>query len=170
MGMAILSPSLKLAFLLSLSFATTSSSFSSQLPFLTPHKPSKTRPDPPKATASDLLALLSTPQQASSVNAREARLLKSCFKFLVPFSPTRPVPQPVARPGRRALGSWPGWKREDDGNELIWWPPEAVMELAWLAVDSGGDVAAIQGALDPTVISVSLFMCVDMFCFALLCD
>jgi hypothetical protein len=42
--------------------------------------------------------------------------------------------------------------RED---ELIWWPPEPVLELARLAVDSGGDSAAIHRVLDPTIIAVS---------------
>jgi hypothetical protein len=43
--------------------------------------------------------------------------------------------------------------REED--ELIWWPPEPVLELARLAVDSGGDPAAIHCVLDPTIIAVS---------------
>ncbi len=46
-------------------------------------------------------------------------------------------------------------QREED--ELIWWPPEPVLELARLAIDSGGDPAAIQRALDPTIITVSFF-------------
>lgn len=37
---------------------------------------------------------------------------------------------------------------------MIWWPPEPVLELARLAVDSGGDPAAIHRALDPTIIPV----------------
>ena len=45
-------------------------------------------------------------------------------------------------------------QREED--ELVWWPPQPVLELARLAVDSGGDPAAIQRALDPTMITVSL--------------
>lgn len=52
-------------------------------------------------------------------------------------------------------------KRED--NELIWWPPEPVLELARLAVDSGGDPDAIYRALDPTMFPVSC-------CFLLLID
>lgn len=43
-------------------------------------------------------------------------------------------------------------QREED--ELVWWPPRPVLELARLAVDSGGDPAAIQRALDPTMITV----------------
>lgn len=49
--------------------------------------------------------------------------------------------------------------RED--NELIWWPPEPVLELARLAVDSGGDPDAIYRALDPTMFPVS-------YCFVFL--
>lgn len=44
----------------------------------------------------------------------------------------------------------------EEENEAVWWPPVAVMELARIAVDSGGDVGAIQRALDPTMIPVSL--------------
>lgn len=39
-------------------------------------------------------------------------------------------------------------------NELLWWPPAPVMELAHLAVDSGGDPGAIHRALDPAMIPV----------------
>ncbi|PVH65397.1 hypothetical protein PAHAL_2G482800 [Panicum hallii] len=35
------------------------------------------------------------------------------------------------------------------------WPPAPVMELARLAVDSGGDPGAIHRALDPTMLPVS---------------
>ncbi|KAH0728437.1 hypothetical protein KY284_004302 [Solanum tuberosum] len=107
-------------------------------------------PSVPKASAADLLALLGPPQQALAVNSQEARQLRSCFKFLVPFSPSSQTPN------RRSLSS----KLSDDRrsiseeNELIWWPPAPVMELARLAVDSGGDTASIQRTLDPTVIPV----------------
>lgn len=46
-------------------------------------------------------------------------------------------------------------RREED--ELIWWPPQSVLDLARLAVDSGGDPAAIHRILDPTVFPVSFF-------------
>ncbi|KAF2316854.1 hypothetical protein GH714_042195 [Hevea brasiliensis] len=39
-------------------------------------------------------------------------------------------------------------------NELIWWPPEPVLELARLAVDSGSDPDAIHRVLDPTVLPI----------------
>jgi hypothetical protein len=42
--------------------------------------------------------------------------------------------------------------------ELIWWPPELVLELACLAVDSGGDPATIHRVLDPTIIAVSFVL------------
>lgn len=45
-------------------------------------------------------------------------------------------------------------EEEEQRNELIWWPPRPVLELARLAVDSGGDPGAIQRALDPTIIPV----------------
>lgn len=55
------------------------------------------------------------------------------------------------------VGWWEmrGGRREEE-NEAVWWPPVAVMELARIAVDSGGDVGAIQRALDPAIIPVSL--------------
>ncbi|KAL2345669.1 hypothetical protein Fmac_006954 [Flemingia macrophylla] len=99
----------------------------------------------PKATPSQLLSLLGSKTQSSEVNPAVARQLKSCFKFLVPFSPPAP-------PHRKlGLGRGPSPTEE---NQLIWWPPEPVLELARLAVDSGGDPAAIHGLLDPTIISV----------------
>lgn len=44
--------------------------------------------------------------------------------------------------------------KSENENQLIWWPPESVLELARLAVDSGGDPDAIHRALDPSVIHV----------------
>ncbi|KAK4378911.1 hypothetical protein RND71_000773 [Anisodus tanguticus] len=103
----------------------------------------------PKASPADLLALLGPPQQASAVNSQEARQLRSCFKFLVPFSPSS------ENSNRRSLSSKLSNRRSiSEENELIWWPPAPVMELARLAVDSGGDTASIQRTLDPTVIPV----------------
>lgn len=122
------------------SFATTTSATS--LPFFKP-KPK------PKATVSDLLSLLGSHQQARSVNSQVARELRSRFKFLVPFSPTQRL-RPESSSARRLLNDRN--KRDDD--ELIWWPPAPVMELARLAVDSGGDPGAIHIALDPTIIPV----------------
>ncbi|XP_071725526.1 uncharacterized protein [Rutidosis leptorrhynchoides] len=128
-------------------------------------KPSATAP-PATATAGDILSLLGTPQQASSVNPEIAAELRSCFKFLVPFTPvTKSTNQPFAetltggsgvRFPRRALNS----KRQsaisqiDIENEAVWSPPEPVLEIARLAFDSGGDPASIQRTIDPSIINV----------------
>jgi hypothetical protein len=42
---------------------------------------------------------------------------------------------------------------------MVTWPPAPVMELARLAVDSGGDPGAIQRLLDPTMLPVSARCC-----------
>jgi hypothetical protein len=39
---------------------------------------------------------------------------------------------------------------------MVMWPPAPVMDLARLAVDSGGDPGAIHRALDPTMLPVSV--------------
>ncbi|CAN4111077.1 unnamed protein product [Withania somnifera] len=141
--------SFKFAFFFSVSFAAsyTVTSTSTFFSFRNLKLPSSAVP---KATAADLLALLGPPQQASAINSQEARQLRSCFKFLVPFSPSS------QSPNRRSLSSKLSDRRRStrEENELIWWPPAPVMELARLAVDSGGDVAAIQRTLDPTVIPI----------------
>ncbi|XP_047976466.1 uncharacterized protein LOC125218759 [Salvia hispanica] len=95
-----------------------------------------------KATTSDLLSLLGSPHQAASVNSVVARQLRSCFKFLAPFNQTLPT--------RRALTS----QLNTPVDYLIRSPPPPVLELARLAVDSGGDPGAIHRALDPTIITV----------------
>ncbi|KAL3516033.1 hypothetical protein ACH5RR_022935 [Cinchona calisaya] len=153
--------SIKFAVFLSLSLAGAATTTTTTLPFFPKPKPQKrsSTVSIPKATAKDLLALLGSPQQASSVNAEEAQKLKSCFKFLVPFSlPTRPSTGITADPFRRSLRSvklgGEGEKEREYNNELIWWPPAPVKELARLAVDSGGDPGPIHNALDPTVIQV----------------
>ncbi|XP_059648481.1 uncharacterized protein LOC132294589 [Cornus florida] len=144
--------SIRFTFVLSLSLAatyTTSSHSSSStcLFFLRSH--SSPTPPIPKASASDLLSLLGTPQQASAINPKEAQQLKSCLKFLVPLSPTQLATHSIA-PQLKSIRP----KTWTEQNQLIWWPPTPVMELARLAVDSGGDPAAIQRALDPTIITV----------------
>ncbi|ERN02210.1 hypothetical protein AMTR_s00045p00211350 [Amborella trichopoda] len=53
--------------------------------------------------------------------------------------------------GRRDLGQIKGWR---DADEMVWWPPLPVMELARLAVESGGDPGAIHRTLNPTMIPV----------------
>lgn len=139
--------SLKLTIFLSLSLSVT--------PFAL--FPNYNKPPPiPKATPSDLLNLLGSKSQASSVNPGVAKELKSCFKFLVPFHPT---PSNAKLSGRRSLRSTGfddrSWREED---ELVWWPPQSVLELARLGVDSGGDPGAIHRTLDPAIIPVS-FVC-----------
>ncbi|XP_042516667.1 uncharacterized protein LOC122090958 [Macadamia integrifolia] len=121
----------------------------------------------PKASASDILLLLGSTEQASTVSPREAQELKSCFKFLVPFHPV-PAEKEFGTAwyrGRNVLSTEEDNKRKltrkfisgsnrRHENELVWWPPESVMELARIAVDSGGDPAAIQRILDPTPLPV----------------
>ncbi|KAB2048619.1 hypothetical protein ERO13_A13G109200v2 [Gossypium hirsutum] len=137
--------SLRFSLFLSLSFATSSSPFS----FFKLQSPSSSIP---KATPSDLLSLLATPSHSSSVNPSVADELKSCFKFLVPFNPsnTRSSSDFKSPSSRRSLLKSP----RDEQNELIWWPPEPVLELARLAFDSGGGPDSIHRALDPTVMPV----------------
>ncbi|KMT14219.1 hypothetical protein BVRB_4g075800 isoform B [Beta vulgaris subsp. vulgaris] len=151
-----LSSTLKLALLFSLSFTSTSSfssnpksSSSSSLPFSLSSRflPSRTH----KATVADLLSLLGPKDQASKVDFNEARDIWSCFKFLVPFDAKLEDDVLVKR---RSMISGVGQRRENEENELIWWPPTPVLELARLSVDSGGDPGVIHRALDPTIIPV----------------
>ncbi|RVW83126.1 putative ribonuclease H protein [Vitis vinifera] len=147
--------SLRFAFVLSLSFAASHSSSS-------PFHLTRTAPPPSpssfrnlKASASDVVALLGTRQQASQINAEEARQLRSCFKFLVPFTPNSIGLASGGWSIRRRLRLKKGngrCRREED--ELVWWPPAPVLELARLAFDSGGDPAAIHRTLDPTMIRI----------------
>lgn len=147
--------SIKFAVVLSFSLAATASSASLFFPKPKPQKHSTG--SVPKATTKDLLALLGSPQQAASVNAEEAQKLKSCFKFLVPFSPATSDPFRRSLNSRKSLcsdHSGGGERDREHSNELIWWPPAPVMELARLAVDSGADPDAIHRAFDPTPILV----------------
>ncbi|KAF7805091.1 ATP-dependent Clp protease proteolytic subunit-related protein 3, chloroplastic [Senna tora] len=142
-------PFLSFRFSLFLSLSLTASSSSAL--FFSKRSPSS--PSTPTATPSDLFAVLASKPQSLAVNPIVAQDLKSCFKFLVPFSPNSVKLDPTLRSPRRLLGltkSASRSQREED--ELIWWPPEPVLELARLAIDSGGDPAAIQRALDPTII------------------
>ena len=149
MGKASLS--LRLTFLLSLSL--TASSF----PFF--HKPSSPSTSTPKATPSDLLSILGPKSQSSKIKPLVAHDLNSCLKFLVPFTPKSPkLRSRKCLTTKKDLGlAKIGASDQRVVDELIWWPPEPVLELARLAVDSGGDPAAIQRALDPTMIAVSSF-------------
>ncbi|KAK9291376.1 hypothetical protein L1049_019322 [Liquidambar formosana] len=141
--------SIRFAFVFSLSLTASYSSSSSSLPFS--FKSSSSSSSPPKhekASASDLLSVLGTKQQSSTVNTKVAKELKSCLKFLVPFSPN----QFDSEFKRRSIIRRSRSRRQED--ELVWWPPEPVLELARLAFDSGGDPAAIHRALDPTMLPV----------------
>ncbi|XP_057961140.1 uncharacterized protein LOC131153105 [Malania oleifera] len=155
--------SMRFALVLSLSLAASYSSSSARIHHLTtpiPSSSSASSSSPPlssfsikpwssstapKASASDLISLLGAEKQASTVNPLVANELRSCLKFLVPFSPS----QLGTGIQGRLLGAS---RREVD--ELVWWPPRPVLELARLAVDSGGDPGAIHLTLDPTVIPV----------------
>ncbi|KAI4369389.1 hypothetical protein MLD38_017831 [Melastoma candidum] len=139
---------MRLAFVLSFSLTATSSIPPLQQP------PPNRRPGPiPKATPSDLLAFLAPAPQRSKVNPAVARRLTSSLKFLVPFSPVEArlsrreiISRKLIEDGTRGAGEGADW--------MVWWPPEPVLELARLAVDSGGDVDIVHRALDPTVIPV----------------
>ncbi|CAH9145097.1 unnamed protein product [Cuscuta epithymum] len=157
----ISSSSIQFAFLFSFSFAVASHPLSSiafspdlyiRKPNLRFHSSLAPSPGPhvSKATAADLLAVLGTKQQASAINAREAEELRSCFKFLVPFVSG---PEPLEHRSSPGLELRRSGSRQEE-NELVWWPPGPVMELARLAVDSGGDPDAITRALDPTTMPV----------------
>lgn len=143
-------PSISLRFTIFLSLSLSVTPFA-----LSPNYHKRSSPPPsqspiPRATPSDLLNLLGSKPQASAVNPSVAQELKSCLKFLVPFHPSS---------RRRSLRSnrFSGRIRSRrDEDELVWWPPESVLELARLAVDSGGDPGAIHRALDPAVIPVSV--------------
>lgn len=161
---------LKFAFFFSLSLAAsyTVTSTPAFYSFRKLNLRSSASPPAPKASAADLLALLGPPQQASAVNSQEARQLRSCFKFLVPFLPSSQTPN------RRSLRSKLRNERRSrsEENELIWLPPAPVLELARLAVDSGGDTASIQRTLDPTIIPVSfhIFLFVNQIRHLFICS
>ncbi|KAJ1699385.1 hypothetical protein LUZ63_007897 [Rhynchospora breviuscula] len=163
LGLGSSSLSLRLAFAVSftlsfsLSTTTTTSSLSKPkpkpitIPFSSHSSPSLS---PAQSFASDLLSLLATPSNRQPpIPSNEAQQLSSCLKFLVPFSPDKDAYSYSYSRRRAILEEFRGDVQERD-NEMVWWPPEPVMELARLAVDSGGDPAAIQRALDPTVLPV----------------
>ncbi|XP_077218962.1 T-box protein [Tasmannia lanceolata] len=105
----------------------------------------------PKRVASDLISLLGSQEQAARINANEAEDLRSCLRFLVPFSPNST--QKFLR-RRDILARHDDQMKRGEDDAHVWWPPAPVMDLARLAVDSAGDPAAIHRALDPTVLSV----------------
>lgn len=133
-----------LTFSFSLTTLVPSSSSYQNLPSLPKISPPKSSlsSSSPQNLAADILSLLGSAQQSSSVPAKEADEIRSCLRFLAPF-------QKLPEASRRELLA----EKED---ETVLWPPPPVMELARLAVDSGGDPAVIQRSLDPTVIKVNL--------------
>ncbi|AED93717.1 unnamed protein product [Arabidopsis thaliana] len=113
----------------------------------------------PKATGDDLLSVLGPPSAASCLNPIVSREIKSCLKFLVPFKSDKPKPEFGRCSPRTGLcsGKIDAVERRskfEEENSLIWWPPESVLELARLAVDSGGDPGSIQRTLNPKMIPV----------------
>ncbi|KAJ4845124.1 hypothetical protein Tsubulata_038390 [Turnera subulata] len=152
-------PSLTVRFAIFLSLSTiTASSPPLIVSFSSKSSSPSPSPIPPKATPSDLLSLLGPTTRSSQVNPAVARQLTSCFKFLVPFAPSKPD---NGRRRRLVPRRFFTTKAEEDNNnnvsaenQLVWWPPEPVLELARLAVDSGGDPDAIHRSLDPTVLLV----------------
>ncbi|XP_010938410.2 uncharacterized protein [Elaeis guineensis] len=158
--------SLKLAFTFSFAFSyslTLSSSFSPSLPSLpklssplslkSSSSASPSSPSPSQQLAADLLALLGSKRDAARIPAGEAREFRSCLRFLVPFDPPSEPSRLHQIPSQRdLLAGCVGDTTEFD--EMVWWPPAPVMELARLAVDSGGDPGAIHRTLDPSVLPV----------------
>ncbi|TVU37280.1 hypothetical protein EJB05_10586, partial [Eragrostis curvula] len=140
---------LKLAFAISLAVSCCAASSSS--PSSSPHAKATTSPCP-QTVAADLLAVLAGPRAAARVPAAEATRLRSCLRFLSPARPVAP----------RAPASWRGGSRKvllerrdaAEADEMVMWPPTPVMDLARIAVDSGGDPGAIHRALDPTMLPV----------------
>ncbi|GAV83912.1 hypothetical protein CFOL_v3_27357 [Cephalotus follicularis] len=132
----------KFTIFVSLSLTVTTSS---SLPLFQNILSQSTATPIPKATPSDLLSLLGPKPKSSTLNPLVAQQLNSCLKFLVPFTPLRYQ----SNQSSLRLAS-----KSREENQLIWWPPEPVLDLARLAVDSGGDPHAIHRALDPTMIPV----------------
>ncbi|KAM0922220.1 hypothetical protein ACQ4PT_006318 [Festuca glaucescens] len=142
--------SLKLAFAVSLSVSFAVSCCSSS-PLPSSAAP-KSPPPSPQAVAADLLSLLAGPSAAARVPAGEASRLRSCLRFLAPVNPATVSRDYPWRNSRKVLLE--GRDAADEADEMVMWPPAPVMELARLAVDSGGDPGAIHRMLDPTMLPV----------------
>ncbi|KAF7006831.1 hypothetical protein CFC21_021834 [Triticum aestivum] len=146
--------SLKLAFAavslsLGVSFAAVSCSSSSS-PLPSSAASSSPRPSP-RTVAADLLAVLAGSRAAARVPAREASRLSSCLRFL---SPANPASVPSAYPWRGSRKVLLEGCDAAEADAMVMWPPAPVLELARLAVDSGGDPGAIHRLLDPTMLPV----------------
>ncbi|KAK4744195.1 hypothetical protein SAY87_010507 [Trapa incisa] len=145
--------SLRFTFFFSLS-VTASYSIASRSSLSRKSSPSP-RSKIPKATPFDLLSMFGHSDRCPPINPLVAKELASCFRFLVPSSPT------ASGGGQdnkdRFIRQNLRWdrissRREED--QLVWWPPEPVLELARLAFDSSGDPDAIHRILDPSIIPV----------------
>lgn len=143
--------SLKLAFTISLAVSFSVSCCASSSSSSSPHTSSARSP---QAVAADLLSVLAGPRAAARVPAAEASRLHACLRFLAPANPTASKVSSWSRGGPRKFlleGCDAGAAAAD---EMVMWPPAPVLELARLAVDSGGDPGAIHRALDPTMLPV----------------
>ncbi|KAF0907673.1 hypothetical protein E2562_020445 [Oryza meyeriana var. granulata] len=143
--------SLKLAFTVSLAVSFSVSCVSSSSSSRSAASPSP--PPSPRAVAADLLSVLAGPGAAARVPAEESARLRSCLRFLSPVLP--------AAAAAAEGPSWRGARKvlvegcdAAEANGMVMWPPAPVMELARIAVDSGGDPGAIHRALDPTMLPV----------------
>ncbi|KAK4339670.1 hypothetical protein RND71_041132 [Anisodus tanguticus] len=116
-----------------------------------------------KKSTTQLLPLVQPP--CSSISKSAAKKIKSLLKLRSSASPptstslscklSRGTSTPVLLQIHRSQNSkLSNGRSVSEENELIWWPPAPVMELARLAVDSGGDTASIQRTLNPTPIPV----------------
>ncbi|KAF8656601.1 hypothetical protein HU200_060666 [Digitaria exilis] len=112
---------------------------------------SRSPPPSPKAVAADLLSVLGGPRAAERVPPAEASRLHACLRFL---SPVNPAASKVSSWGARKFLLEGRDVGAAEADEMVKWPPAPVMELARLAVDSGGDPGAIHRALDPTMLPV----------------
>ncbi|RLM84422.1 uncharacterized protein C2845_PM04G33560 [Panicum miliaceum] len=108
----------------------------------------------PQAVAAVLLSILAGPRAAAQVPAAEATRLRACLRFLSPVNPA------VSKVSSWSGGGYRKFLLEGrdagaaEADEMVMWPPAPVMDLARLAVDSGGDPGAVHRALDPTMLPV----------------
>ncbi|CAN6212688.1 unnamed protein product [Urochloa humidicola] len=146
---------LKLAFTISLavSFSVSCCATPSSPPS---HTSASSRPPPPspKAVAADLLSVLAGPGAAARVPPAEASRLRACLRFLSPVNPAAPKVSSWSGGGSRKILLERCDAGAAEADEMVMWPPAPVMELARIAVDSGGDPGAIHRALDPTMLPV----------------
>ncbi|CAN6206444.1 unnamed protein product [Urochloa humidicola] len=146
---------LKLAFTISLavSFSVSCCATPSSPPS---HTSASSRPPPPspKAVAADLLSVLAGPGAAARVPPAEASRLRACLRFLSPVNPAAPKVCSWSGGGSRKILLERCDAGAAEADEMVMWPPAPVMELARIAVDSGGDPGAIHRALDPTMLPV----------------